>query len=101
MEFLVPTLQVVKELKWKENDFSDRIDALEKLREDRLKAIIGIYAEKRRQKQWYDIKVRSKHIQPRDLVLFYKLKKNKKKLNKQGLGLFVINELSSSGLVRL
>ena len=36
-----------------------------------------------------------------DLVLLYTLKKNKWKLKKRGLGPYVINELLSSGVVRL
>ena len=60
-----------------ENDFLDRLDALEKLEEDKLKVVVGMYVEKRRKKQWYDTKVQRKHFQIGDLVLLYTLKKNK------------------------
>ena len=59
IEFLIPTLRVAKELKWTGHEFSDRIDELEKLDEDRLLALVGIYAEKRRQKQWHDSNVKT------------------------------------------
>ena len=97
MEFLVPTLWVAKELGWHENDFSNLLDDLEKLKKDRVKATVGIYVEKQRRKQWYDTKVWSKHFQMGDLVLLYTLKKNKWKLKKHGLGPYVINELLQSG----
>ena len=59
IEFLIPTLRVAKELEWTGHEFSDRIDELEKLDEDRLLALVGIYAEKRRQKQWHDSNVKT------------------------------------------
>ena len=74
---------------------------LEQLDETRLFALIGIYAEKRRRKHWYDQHVKSNRFQAGDLVLLYTLKKHKCKLKHRGLGPFVISELQSSGAVRL
>ena len=62
---------------------------------------MGIYADKRRQKHWYDNKVRTKQFRKGDLVLVYTLKKHKRKLKMRGLGPYVINEITSGGAVRL
>ena len=43
----------------------------------------------------------TKRFQKGDLVLLYTLKNHKRKLKKQGLGPFVVNELSNAGAVRL
>ena len=40
-------------------------------------------------------------LQRGDLVLMYTLKKHKRKLKKRGLGPFVVNQLSTSGEIRL
>ena len=101
IEFLIPTLRVAKELEWTGHEFFDRIDELEKLDEDRLLALVGIYAEKRRQKKWHDSNVKTGRFCEGDLVLLYTLKKHKRKLKMRGLGPFVINTLSTSGAVRL
>ena len=45
MDFIVPNLWVAKELEWNKNNSSNRLDALEKLEEDRLKDAVGIYAK--------------------------------------------------------
>ena len=54
IEFLIPTLRVAKQLEWTGHEFSARLEDLEKLDEDRRLAVMGIYAEKRRQKRWHD-----------------------------------------------
>ena len=60
-----------------------------------------MYAEKRRRKQWFDKKLKERNFAVGDLVLLYTLKKNKRKLKKQGLGPYVIHTLLSSGAVKL
>ena len=60
-----------------------------------------MYAEKRHRKHWHDQNIKIEHFKKGDLVLLYTLKKYKQKLKKHGLGPFVINELTSSGAVRL
>ena len=81
MDFLVPTLHVAKELEWNGNHDLDQLYPLEKLEEDRLKeALVGVYATKRRQKQWYDTEARSRHFQLGDHVLLYTPKRNKRKI---------------------
>ena len=101
IEFLVPTLRVAKELEWPGHELSSRVDELEKLDETWLLAIAGMYAEKRRRKQWHDKNIKTQRFKVGDLVLMYTLKKHKRKLKKRGLGPFVVNTLSTSGAVRL
>jgi len=55
MEFLVPTLRIEKQLDWTRHELSERIEKLEELDETRLLAVMGIYVEKRRQKDWHEI----------------------------------------------
>ena len=74
---------------------------MEALDESRLLALVGMYAEKRRRKQWFDKNLKDKNFAVGDLVLLYTLKKNKRKLKKQGLGPYVIVSLLSSGAVKL
>ena len=101
IEFLVPTLRVAKELEWTGHELSSRVDELEKLDETWLLAIAGMYAEKRRRKQWPDQNIKAQRFKEGDLVLLYTLKKHKRKLKKRGLGPFVVNQLLRSGAVRL
>ena len=60
-----------------------------------------MYAEKRHQKRWHDRNLRTKEFHKGILVLVYTLKQHKRKLKLRGLGPFVINSISSSGLIRL
>ena len=83
------------------DEVSERVEQLEKLDETRLLAIVGMYAEKRRRKQWFDKNLKDKNFAVGDLVLLYTLKKNKRKLKKRGLGPYVIHSLLSSGAVKL
>ena len=101
IEFLIPTLRVAKQMEWTGHELSKRIDDLERLDEDRQITVLGIYAEKRRMKNWHDTHVKMGRFKKGDLVLLYTLKKLKRKLKMQGLGPFVINELNSSGAVHL
>ena len=77
------------------------MEQLEKLDETRLLAFVGMYAEKRRCKQWFDKNLKERNFVVGDLVLLYILKKNKMKLKKRGLGPYVIHSLLSSGAVKL
>ena len=45
---------------WTGHELSDRVEELEQLGERRRTAVMGIYAKKYRQKQWYNSNVRSK-----------------------------------------
>ena len=54
IEFLIPTLRVAQELQWTGHELSNRIEDLDQLDETRLKAVEGMYVEKRRQKRWHD-----------------------------------------------
>ena len=69
--------------------------------ETRLKAVKGMYAKKRRQKRWHVHNLRTKEFHKGTLVLVYTLKQHKRKLKLRGLGPFVINSISPSGLARL
>lgn len=80
---------------------SERIDELEQLDETRLKVVIAMYAEKRRQKRWHDENLRTKEFHKGTLVLVYTLKQKKQKLKLRGMGPYVINEITPSGTVRL
>ena len=101
VEFLIPTLRVAKQLEWTGHELSARIDELDQLDETRNRVVIGIYAEKRRQKRWHDMNLRTNQFHKGSLVLVYTLKQHKKKLKPRGLGPYVIDELSPSGSVRL
>ena len=50
IEFLIPTLRVAHSLEWNGHELFDRIDELELLGETRMSAVMGMYADKRRQK---------------------------------------------------
>ena len=73
IEFLIPTLRVVKQMEWTSHELSERIDNLEKLDEDRRIAILGIYAEKHRMKKWHDTHVK---MGRRDIWSFYTHSRN-------------------------
>ena len=75
------------------------MEELESLGECRRTAVMGIYAKKRRQKYWYNSKVRTKEFQKGDLVLVFK--KHKCKLKMRRLGPYVINEITLGGAVHL
>ena len=94
MEFLIPTLRVAKNLEWTGHELSTRIDQLEELGETRIRALVGMYPFKRRQKRFHDQKITSKEFQEGDLVLAYTLKQHTSKLTKRGQGPYVIDSLS-------
>ena len=60
-----------------------------------------MYVGKCRRKQWFDKNLKEQNFEIGDLVLLYTLKKNKRKLKKQGLGPYVIDSLLSSGAMKL
>ncbi|MCO5585801.1 hypothetical protein L7F22_039737 [Adiantum nelumboides] len=101
IEFLIPTLRVAKQLEWTGHEWSERRDDLEKLGETRLQAVVAIYAQKRRMKEFHDRHVKTKEFQIGDYVLVYTLKQKTKKLKKRGMGPFVIHSISSSGAINL
>ena len=86
IEFLIPTLRVAQALQWTGHELFDRIEELEILDETRLKAVEGMYAEKRCQKRWHDRNLRTKEFHKGTLVLVYTLKQHKRKLKLRGLG---------------
>ena len=100
LEFLILTLRVAKELEWNGHEFSKRLDKLEKLDETRLRAVAGMYAQKRRQKKFHDAHVKNKEFKVGDLVLCT-LKQHTSKLKKCGNGPYVIHDISTSGAIRL
>ena len=100
-KFLLPTLRVAKNLEWTGHELSDRLDNLEKLDEVRLRAVIGMYALKRRQKSFHDARIKTKEFTKGDLVLAYTLKQHASKLKKRGLGPYVVHDISTSGALRL
>ena len=101
IEFLIPTLRVAKELEWTGHELSNRLIELEQLDEFRLRAVAGMYAQKRRLKKFHDAHIINKEFKKGDLVLAYTLKQHTSKLKKRGMGPFVIHDLSSSGTVHL
>ena len=86
LDYLVPTLRVAHDLEWTGHELFARIDELEALDESRPLALVGMYAEKRRRKQWFDKNLKDRNFAVGDLVLLYTLKKNRRKLKKRGLG---------------
>ena len=101
LEFLVPTLRVAKDLEWIGHELSDRLEELGKLDETRLAVVAGMYALKRRQKQFHDHHILTKEFRVGDLVLVFMLKEFEAKFTKQGRGPYVISNLSSSEAVKL
>ena len=101
IEFLIPTLRVAKQLEWTGHELSARIEDIEKLDEFRLRAVAGMYAQKRRLKQFHDSHIINKQFQKGDLVLAYTLKQHTSKLKKRGMGPYLIHDLSPSGAVHL
>ena len=75
LDFLVPTLRVAHDLDWKGHELSARVTELEALDESRLLALVGMYAEKHRRKQWFDKNLKDQNFAVGDLVLLYTLKK--------------------------
>ena len=92
---------MAKELEWTGHEMSSRLEEIEKLDEFRLRAVAGMYAQKRRLKKFHDAHVASKEFQKGDLVLAYTLKQHTSKLKKRGMGPYVIHDLSTSGAVHL
>ena len=60
-----------------------------------------MYANKRRQKEFFDKHVRTKEFAIGDYVLVYTLKQHAKNLKKRGMGPYVIKNLSPSGAVKI
>ena len=83
------------------HELSKRLDESEKLDEFWLRAIAGMYAQKRRQKQFHDHHILTKEFRLGDLVLVFTLKEFEAKFTKQGRGPYVIANLSSSGAIKL
>lgn len=90
LDYLVLTLRIAHDLEWTGHELSVRIDELKALDESRLLALVGMYAEKRRRKQWFDKNLKDQNFAIGDLALLYTLKKNKCKLKKRRLGPYVI-----------
>ncbi len=74
IEFLVPTLRVAHLLEWNGHELSNWVNELELLDETRMRAVMGVYTEKRRQKHWHDTNLRTKESHKGTLVLVYTLK---------------------------
>ena len=74
---------------------------MEKLDETRLAAVAGMYALKRRQKQFHDHHILTKDFRVGDLVLVFTLKEFEAKFTKWGWVSYVILNLSSSGAVKV
>ncbi|MCO5549244.1 hypothetical protein L7F22_002711 [Adiantum nelumboides] len=74
IEFLLPTLRIARDLEWTRHELSERLEDLEKLDEQRLMAIAHIYAQKKKQKQFFDSHLLTKIFKKGDLVLVYSLK---------------------------
>ena len=101
IEFLIPTLRVARQLEWTGHELSERVEDIAKLDEFRMRAVAGMYAQKRRLKQFHDSHVINKQFQKGDLVLAYTLKQHTSKLKKRGMGPYLIHNLSNSGAVHL
>ena len=80
---------------------SHRVEELEKLDETRLAAIASMYALKRRQKQFHNHHIITKHFKLGDLVLVFTVKEFAAKLSKCGKGSYAISGLSASGADKL
>ena len=85
IQFLVPILRVARELEWNGHELSDRLEELKRLDEFWLRAVVGMYAQKRRLKQFHNAHIVNKEFQKGDLVLAYTLKQHTSKLKKRGM----------------
>ncbi|MCO5548151.1 hypothetical protein L7F22_001609 [Adiantum nelumboides] len=101
LEFLIPTLQVAKDLEWTVHELSEQLEILEKLDETRLRVVVSIYAQKRNMKSFFDQHVINKEFATGNYVLMYTLKQHSRKLHKRGNGPYVIHDISPSGAIKL
>lgn len=62
IQFLIPTLRVAKELEWTGHELSHRLTELEQLDEFQLRAVAGMYAQKRKLKKFHDAHIINKVI---------------------------------------
>ena len=90
-----------KNLEWIGHELSQRKDDPKKLDKSRLMAVGHMYAQKCQQKQYHDLILKPKELIKGDLVLVYTLKLHIDKFKKIGFGPCVIEEISSSGAVKL
>ena len=63
--------------------------------------MMSMYANKYRQKTFYNRHIKNKELQVGDVVLVYKFKEHLGKLQKRGKGPYIINQQSSSGAIKL
>lgn len=102
LEFLLPTLSVSQKLEWNgHHELSHPLNQLEKLDETRLMAVARIYAQKRRQKKFHDAYIKNKDLKKGDLVLVCTLKQHSSKSKKRGMGPYVIQDISTTGALKL
>ncbi|MCO5587012.1 hypothetical protein L7F22_040957 [Adiantum nelumboides] len=101
IEFLLPSLRVARDLEWTRHELSERLEDLEKLDEQRLTIVTHIYAQKKKQKQFFDSHLLTKIFKKGDLVLVYSLKQHIPKFKKKENGPFVIEDVSLNGAVKL
>lgn len=95
MEFLIPTLQVAKDLNWIGHELSKRLEEVEKLDETRLAAAIaGMYVLR---SNFMIAESLMKEFQLGDLFMVFTLKEFQAKFTKRGQGPYMISRLSSSG----
>ena len=73
------------------HELSNRVEELEKLDETRLAANAGMYALKKRQKQFHDHHIITKQFKLGDLMLVFKVKEIAAKLSKCGKDPYVIS----------
>ncbi|MCO5600928.1 hypothetical protein L7F22_055045 [Adiantum nelumboides] len=62
LEFLIPTLQVAKDLKWTRHELSGQIEVLKKLDETSLRAVASIYVLKRNIKSSSNLQLGTKYV---------------------------------------
>lgn len=101
LEFIIPTLGVVKELAWNVHEFSQRFKQLENLDEVFLRAVARMYAQKQRQKNFHNAHIKNKEFKIGDFFLVYTLKQHTYKIKKRGNGPYAIHDISTSGDVML
>ena len=76
---------------------------IQKLEKDKTNSIHNQGVQKEQQKYWHDRNIRTKNISTRALVLLYdiKIKGKPRKLETTWVGLYIVKEMNSNGLVRL
>ena len=104
MEYIVSSLRIVALTEMTDVDFVEKkLSQIVQMEEERFVARFHRNTEKKRQKVWHDLHIRTKHFEVRGIVLLYdrKFLKHPGKLKAHWLGPYVIVHITDAGAVKL